>query len=257
MVDAALLDRNQSDLVRAMSDEVARISGSEPTTGMGIYEKLGNPVSSMFYTNVPLLADGEEVLWHREKMDGIINKKLRAFEALTNFRVMFYDFQSCEGFGDILLAGGEVIVANQKRLSESQRSGTFAGGAARGTFAGSSGGSSYGESQTFGDVKLVDNGSVLFTYYQVADPHGLARLMRHAIESQARLGRKLDEKRKSGTQTSGASKSVLCIECDSSNPEGSKFCNKCGGKMDFSCHKCGQSNPRGASFCNSCGAELS
>ena len=51
-----------------------------------------------------------------------------------------------------------------------------------------------------------------------------------------------------------------CPKCKTSNPEGSRFCLKCGAsleaKLDLICPSCGTKLPNLASYCNSCGTEL-
>jgi len=49
---------------------------------------------------------------------------------------------------------------------------------------------------------------------------------------------------------------VKCPKCQFKNPEGSNFCNKCGGKLEIVCQECGKINPLGSSFCNGCGKDL-
>jgi hypothetical protein len=47
-----------------------------------------------------------------------------------------------------------------------------------------------------------------------------------------------------------------CSNCQHDNPEGAKFCNACGAKLECVCPSCGQVNPPGSRFCNECGALL-
>jgi len=49
---------------------------------------------------------------------------------------------------------------------------------------------------------------------------------------------------------------MKCPKCQFDNPEGAKFCNKCGSKLDHLCTHCGKYNPLGSSFCNECGQPL-
>ena len=49
---------------------------------------------------------------------------------------------------------------------------------------------------------------------------------------------------------------MQCPQCKHENPEGVKFCNECGSRLEFSCASCGQVNPPGAKFCNNCGHSL-
>jgi class 3 adenylate cyclase len=50
---------------------------------------------------------------------------------------------------------------------------------------------------------------------------------------------------------------MKCPKCRFDNPEGAKFCNDCGSKLDAACPECRKVNPRGSQFCNECGHDLS
>jgi len=47
-----------------------------------------------------------------------------------------------------------------------------------------------------------------------------------------------------------------CPNCKTENPENSKFCLKCGEKIELRCPQCGNSLPVNAFFCNECGYKL-
>ena len=47
-----------------------------------------------------------------------------------------------------------------------------------------------------------------------------------------------------------------CLQCHHANPEGARFCNACGAKLDIACPACSQVNPPGSRFCNACGHNL-
>ena len=49
---------------------------------------------------------------------------------------------------------------------------------------------------------------------------------------------------------------MKCPKCQFDNPEGSKFCNECGNKLELVCPECGKVNPLGSKFCNGCGHDL-
>ena len=49
---------------------------------------------------------------------------------------------------------------------------------------------------------------------------------------------------------------MKCPKCQFDNPEGSKFCNECGNKLELVCPECGKVNPLGSKFCNECGHDL-
>ena len=50
-----------------------------------------------------------------------------------------------------------------------------------------------------------------------------------------------------------------CPQCGHENPEGTKFCQKCGGKLGAvktACPSCGAVTPAGVKFCQECGAKM-
>ena len=52
-----------------------------------------------------------------------------------------------------------------------------------------------------------------------------------------------------------------CPDCGTENPEGTKFCQECGAKLQSEagpavCPACGQENAPGTKFCGGCGARL-
>jgi len=49
---------------------------------------------------------------------------------------------------------------------------------------------------------------------------------------------------------------MKCPKCQFANPEGLKFCNQCGNKLEVTCPKCGNMNAPGSKFCGECGHNL-
>jgi len=49
---------------------------------------------------------------------------------------------------------------------------------------------------------------------------------------------------------------MKCPECQTENPEGSKFCGECGAKLERTCPNCNFSNPPQFKFCGECGHKL-
>jgi class 3 adenylate cyclase/predicted ATPase len=49
---------------------------------------------------------------------------------------------------------------------------------------------------------------------------------------------------------------LRCAKCNAENPEGKKFCGKCGSKLAGRCPKCGAENPADNGFCGECGTSL-
>jgi len=49
---------------------------------------------------------------------------------------------------------------------------------------------------------------------------------------------------------------MKCPKCQFENPDGMKFCNDCGCKIEFACPECNKFNPPGSKFCGECGHNL-
>ena len=45
------------------------------------------------YPLTPFLSEGEEIIWHQMETEGIRHKKVLWIEALTNYRVYYYDYK--------------------------------------------------------------------------------------------------------------------------------------------------------------------
>lgn len=207
------------------------------------------------YFGAPFLAEGEDVLWEYSKVEGIVNKRLLAIAALTNFRAFVYFFDTHECGRVPLPAVDDVIVTNQQRVSNSNSIGTFTGRGGR-AFSGVYSGTRSGSSQTIGDVVFMSNGRDVVTFSQVSDPHGLARLAKAAIKQINVIEEPISET-DNGTKSNISSDiSKSCSKCGHANPKQSRFCNKCGSGLQNDCGKCGQINPEDASFCNKCGFAL-
>ena len=50
---------------------------------------------------------------------------------------------------------------------------------------------------------------------------------------------------------------MQCPQCQHENPDGSRFCNGCGTKLEMTCAACDHLNPPGSRYCNGCGHNLS
>jgi class 3 adenylate cyclase/tetratricopeptide (TPR) repeat protein len=49
---------------------------------------------------------------------------------------------------------------------------------------------------------------------------------------------------------------MKCPKCQFESPEGAKFCNECGSKLEIACSSCGKINPLSNKFCSECGHKI-
>jgi hypothetical protein len=75
------------------------------------------------YPLAPFLAEGEELVWYNT---GIVKKKIAWLQALTNYRVYYYDYVQHLGVSVLIPGLQDVVVMNQKRASNSTSIGTYA-----------------------------------------------------------------------------------------------------------------------------------
>ena len=147
------------------------------------YGSFRNTIRTRVYYKTPFLANGEEVLWHTLNTSGIFSKKAKSLMALTNFRVLVYDFETMDCGRLFLTSCDDVVIKNSHRVSNSTGQATFTsvgrGGMRVGTASG--GGSSRG--YTVGDVVFMMGGRSIITFGKVTDPSGVKSLARSAIKN--------------------------------------------------------------------------
>ena len=49
---------------------------------------------------------------------------------------------------------------------------------------------------------------------------------------------------------------MRCPRCQSQNPEGARFCEECGARLELACPNCGEAVTPGKKFCASCGTPV-
>jgi hypothetical protein len=130
-----------------------------------------------YWSNVyglPFLLEGESLIWSDLQTEGMINKRAIWLDVATNYRIFQY---SMKNHGANYVAFGaleDVVVMNQKRVSQS--SGYASYGRSKYHIAGTGGSRSTG--MTIGDVVFVSQGRPFITFSQVQDPRGLAKLIK-------------------------------------------------------------------------------
>ena len=81
--------------------------------------------STTLFWKLPVLADGEELLWSYVGEQGVFNKKARNLMVVTNFRAYVYHFEEHD-WGNVLINTlDDVLVMNSHRQSSSHRMGSF------------------------------------------------------------------------------------------------------------------------------------
>ena len=130
-----------------------------------------------YWSNIlglPFLLEGESIVWHNVLTEGTINKHATWLDVITNQRIFEYSFQQHEANAIALSALEDVIVMNQKRISQSNRSGGY--GRSKYHIAGTGTSSSTGV--TIGNVVFVSQGKPIITFYNIQDPRGLVKLVK-------------------------------------------------------------------------------
>lgn len=186
-------------------------------------------VNVNIFPSAPFLGDGEQLLWSSVSTEGIIRSHIIFLNALTNYRILQYDFKSHLANYATMGAIDDVVVTNQRRVSDSAGSGTYTGtrvGQMRTGF-GTTRHKSTGV--TIGDVVFMSGGKEMLSITQIKDPHGLARLAKSARKQYGLLEKALKK-----VATTGAKKpesTLACNKCGFENKSGANFCNNCGNTL--------------------------
>jgi len=212
------------------------------------------------YPQAPFFAEGEDLVWYNT---GIVKKKIAWLQALTNYRVYYYDYVQHAGVFVLMPGLQDAVVMNQRRASNSTSIGTYA--MSRYNITGFR--NNRTTSFTIGDVQFIAEGKPYIIFPQVGDPNGLARLVKSLkqqqaqvqigglqVQMQSELGQ--SEVKEAQTAPESDKASITCSQCNNSNPHGAQFCNTCGSKLQPGCSKCGIINPEQSKFCNKCGFTL-
>lgn len=227
------------------------------------------------YPLARFLAEGEDIIWHQMKIEGRRDKKVQWIQALTNYRVFHYDFIQHAGTFVLLPGLEDVVVNNQRRTSRSNSVGFYS----RSYYNLSGFSSSTGNSMTIGDVVFIALGRPFIIFRQIGDPHGFASVVKSIRkQTHVRIGEQVQtgiireeqtgrtsqiDNKMQVTQTKTVTpninivNTIICNKCgNDTSPKGSKFCNKCGSKLQNNCANCGNVNPENSAFCNQCGFAL-
>lgn len=174
-------DKYVDEIFNSIMAKKSRISSFWQTLPIEYYID-GNPQQTTVYSEAPFLSESEDLIWYDQNLSGIINKKLSVLFAVTNFRIILYNFQNSRGSIIPLSQVDDVIVMNRRTISDSVRTGTFVGGGRMKGFGGVT--TSYGKgfSRVIGDLVFMVNGQEVMRWGGIADPTGISRMIKSVIK---------------------------------------------------------------------------
>lgn len=95
----------------------------------------------------------------------------------------------------------------------------------------------------------------LDSFGEMADKMKLIRSNLVAAESKLKEAQGVAQEKDRAEKQARAGRT--CTACGHENPEGTRFCQECGGKLGGAkCPSCGADNGPGVKFCNECGTRL-
>jgi hypothetical protein len=130
-----------------------------------------------YWSNIyglPFLLEGESIIWSNLRTEGTIKKRATWLEVVTNYRILQYSVQQHAANYVSLPALEDIVVMNQRRVSQSSGYGSY--GRSRYHIAGTSGSRSTGI--TIGDIVFISQGRPFITFNQIQDPRGLVKLVK-------------------------------------------------------------------------------
>ena len=192
------------------------------------YEGSGGSIEyATVYVKTPLIAIGENILWSNLITEGTFNRKIVWLQALTNFRVFEYNYDSHLASYASISAIDDIVVTNQKRISESQGGGTYYGTRVGSMRTGFGNTRTRSTSVTYGDVVFFANGQPFITLYQIRDPHGVARIAKSVKKQHTQIEKMLNKETKS-KKRKNSEDTFACNNCGTINDQGANFCNNYG-----------------------------
>jgi hypothetical protein len=191
------------------------------------YERDGVVAHTRLYPQTPVLAENEELLWTHTETEGVISKHAQWVDAVTNLRIFQYNFKNHLSNYALISRIDDVIVTNQKRISESQSSGIYYSHRVGSFRSGRGTGKTTTSSITIGDLIFMVDGSPFITFSQIRDPHGLARITK-SVKKQATQTEKQIKKIRKEDKIKTAKSTTTCLKCENPNPPNANYCSHCG-----------------------------
>ncbi len=160
------------------------------------YEKDGVIANTKLCPKIPVLAEDEELLWTHTETEGVLCAHAKWTDAVTNMRIFQYNFESHLSSYAIIPRIDDVIVTNQKRISESQSSGIYYSQRFGSMRSGQGTSKTTTSSITIGDVIFMVDGRPFITFQQIKDPHGLARITKSVKKQATQIEKQLNKMNK-------------------------------------------------------------
>jgi len=171
----------------------------------------------------------ERVLWHNE-LKGHLNKNAVQTYTITNYRVLLNE-------SAILLRDiDDIVIMDRRRVPVQGHTGDSTSiGVYNSSF---QFGNINSTIKTIGDICFISARRSCITFPQVLDPHRVVRLANAArkrslsVEKLATHKFSIRSQRKKESIIR-SSNSFFCLRCSSTNPSGSRYCNKCGYRISM------------------------
>lgn len=253
---------------KLQNDDTLRI-----TSLLNFKTETGVISSVKIYPMIPFLFQGEEVVWNNIiTKEGFENKKkIIWLDLVTNYRIFQYDYIIHKGNFILIDEIVDTVVSNLRQLSDSNMQETFS----ISHYSISSHRDIIIGNKTIGDIVVIADGRPSITLKNVKDPNELTKVIELTKKQRTFLVKniipaisidetisdvKKDKKydNKEIITSTLQSDVIICGNCSNKNVPNSKFCIKCGQKLNLpnKCNKCHQPNVIDALFCNMCGNKL-
>ncbi len=192
---------------------------------------MGVIANTKLYPKIPVLAENEELLWTHTETEGVLSPHAKWTDAVTNMRILQYDFESHLSSYAIIPRIDDVIVTNQKRISESQSSGIYYSQRFGSMRSGQGTGKTTTSSITIGDVVFMVDGRPFITFHQIRDPHGLARITKSVKKQATQIEKQLKKMKNNDEKIKTAKGTVTRQKCEKPNLLNANFCSHCGSPL--------------------------
>ncbi|HEY0579845.1 MAG TPA: zinc ribbon domain-containing protein [Candidatus Nitrosocosmicus sp.] len=241
---------------------------------LNVKTESGTISSIEIHPAIPFLSQGEEIVWNNIITKNVREniKKITLLDLVTNYRIFQYNYMDHNGNFILIDKIKDIIVNNQRQKFNSLANGTYV----------KSGNSIHNNKETktnnsiIGNIIISSDGKPSIIFENINDPNRLAATIKsikkqrdfdiknniqstqvNEIYSIINKYKKFNDKELS-TLKLKSDNNIICGNCSKENSIDSKFCIKCGEKLNIPnrCTKCNQNNVIDAIFCNMCGNKL-